>query len=245
MYRFFIQSETVSSSELSIVGEDVNHIKNVLRMKAGEIIDCVDEQQDAYRCRIRELHEDEIICDILQRHVPDTELKSRITLYMGLPKSDKPELIIQKAVELGASCIVPVVTKRTVVKLDEKKAKKKVERWQAIAEAAAKQSKRAVIPTVGDVIFYKEALQKASSDDVVLIPYEKESDISRTREIIRGIHRGQSVSVLIGPEGGFEESEVEAAIAVGAKSITLGHRILRAETACMTILGILMYELDE
>ncbi len=244
MYRFFVQSGNVSTSSLSIIGDDVNHIKNVLRMHPGEIIDCVDEDRLAYRCKVAELTEDEIICEILERHEPETELKNRITLYMGLPKSDKPELVIQKAVELGAARIVPVVTKRTVVKLDAKKAAKKVERWQAIAEAAAKQSKRAMIPEVGAVISYRDALLEAGQDDVVLIPYEQETDISRTREIIRGIKTGQSVSVFVGPEGGFEEAEVKAALENGASSITLGHRILRAETACITILSILMYELD-
>ncbi len=244
MYRFFIQSENVSPESLSILGDDVNHIKNVLRMRPGEIIDCVDEDRLAYRCEIAELTDEEIICRILERHEPETELKNKITLYMGLPKSDKPELVIQKAVELGAARIVPVITKRTVVKLDAKKAQKKVERWQGIAEAAAKQSKRAVIPEVGAVIRYKDALLEASKDDVILIPYEQESDIERTRALVRDIKQGQSISVFVGPEGGFEEQEVQDALEGGASSITLGRRILRAETACITILSILMYELD-
>ncbi len=244
MYRFFIQSEHVTESTLSIVGDDVNHIRNVLRMHPGEIIDCVDEDRLAYRCSVKELLEDEIICDILERHIPETELSNRITLYMGLPKSDKPELVIQKAVELGAARIVPVITKRTVVKLDAKKAAKKTERWQAIAEAAAKQSKRAVIPEVGPVMTYREALAEAETDDVILLPYENESGIGYTRETIRAVQPGESISVFVGPEGGFEESEVMLAREAGAKTITLGRRILRAETACITILGILMYELE-
>lgn len=245
MYRFFIQSVNVGSDQLSIFGEDVNHIKNVLRMKPGEVIDCVDEDRTAYRCRVCELSDEEVVCDILERHRPDTELKNRITLYMGLPKSDKPELVIQKAVELGAAKIVPVVTKRTIVRLDAKRAKSKQTRWQAVAEAAAKQSKRAVIPEVGEVISFKEALKEASGDDHLFIPYEQEKNIARTRELFRSIQSGESVSVFIGPEGGFEESEIDEAKAAGAVPITLGHRILRAETACIAVLAMLMYELDE
>lgn len=245
MYRFFIQSANVSANQLSIFGEDVNHIKNVLRMKPGEVIDCVDEDRTAYRCRVSALSEDEVVCDILERHRPDTELKNRITLYMGLPKSDKPELVIQKAVELGAAKVVPVVTKRTIVRLDAKRAKNKQTRWQTVAEAAAKQSKRAIIPEVGEVISFKEALKEASGDDHIFIPYEQEKNITRTRELFRSIKGGESVSVFIGPEGGFEESEIDEAKAAGAVPITLGHRILRAETACIAVLAMLMYELDE
>lgn len=257
MYRFFIQAEQVTMNPsdgdgtkegtvgtLYIDGEDVNHIRNVLRMHPGEIIDCVDEDRMAYRCRIREYEEDRVICDILEKHAPETELENPITLYMGLPKSDKPELVIQKAVELGAVRIVPMITRRTVVRVDEKRAEKKHERWQAVAESAAKQSKRAMIPEVGPIISYSEALKDAAKNEVNLIPYEQERDIAKTREIIRGIRPGQSVGVFVGPEGGFEEQEIEDAKKIGVRPVTLGRRILRAETACITILSILMYELD-
>lgn len=256
MYRFFILAEQVNRSperksgqdasegSLFIRGEDVNHIRNVLRMHPGEVIDCVDEDRLAYRCRIREYTEDEVICDILETHIPDTELDNPITLYMGLPKSDKPELVIQKAVELGAVRIVPMVTRRTVARPDKQRAGKKKQRWQNVAEAAAKQSKRAMVPSVSDVMTFSAALSDAKKLDVKLIPYEQAADIKKTRALIRAIRFGQSVGVFIGPEGGFEEQEVRQAEDAGVRPITLGRRILRAETACITILSILMYELD-
>ena len=160
---------------------------------------------------------------------------------MGLPKFDKMELVIQKAVELGAYRIVPVSMKRTVVKFDPKKAKAKVARWQAIAEAASKQSKRAIIPEVGQVVSFKDALREARSLDHILVPYECAEDITKTREIIAGIGDGESVAVFIGPEGGIDEKEIEAAAEAGAKMITLGRRILRTETAAISTLAILMF----
>lgn len=259
MYRFFIQAEQVkmnppsegetgrepaATGALYIDGEDVNHIRNVLRMRPGEIIDCVDEDRMVYRCRIRDYEDEHVICDILKKHAPETELDNPITLYMGLPKSDKPELVIQKAVELGAVRIVPMITRRTVARPDEKRAEKKRQRWQSVAESAAKQSKRAMIPEVGTVISYSEALKDAERNEVNLIPYEQETDIEKTRQLIRGITPGQSVGVFVGPEGGFEKQEIEEAGKRGIHPITLGRRILRAETACITILSILMYELD-
>lgn len=248
MYRFFIQAEQVdmntSPGTLYITGEDYNHIRNVLRMRPGEIIDCVDEDRMAYECRIRDYTEDRVICDVLKKHVPETELDNPIVLYMGLPKSDKPELVIQKAVELGAVRIVPMITARTVARPDAGRAGKKRRRWQTIAEAAAKQSKRAMIPEVDRVMTFSEALDDAGANTVNLIPYEQETDISKTRALIRGIKTGESVGVFVGPEGGFEEREIEDAKKRGIHPITLGRRILRAETACITILSILMYELD-
>lgn len=245
MYRFFIQEEAVSGDYLTITGEDYNHIKNVLRIKCGEKLEAVDEDRFLYLCRVEEYGENEVRCAIEERRRPDTELPCEMTLYMSLLKSDKPEFVIQKAVELGAVRVVPVITKRTIVRLDEKKAVSKRRRWQAVAEAAAKQSKRAVIPVVSDVLSFEDALKEAASSDVLLIPYEQEKDISRTRDILRHIKKGMSIAAFIGPEGGFEAEEVAAVEAVGGKSITLGRRILRAETAAVTMLSILMYELDE
>ena len=159
-------------------------------------------------------------------------------------KGRQNELIVQKAVELGVYEIIPVATKRAVVKLDDKKASKKVERWNSIAEGGAKQSGRSFIPEVTSVMSYKEALAYASKLDVVLIPYELAEGMAETKQIISAIEAGQSVGIFIGPEGGFETSEVESAIAIGAKAITLGKRILRTETAGLTTLSILMYHLE-
>ena len=187
---------------------------------------------------------DEVLLHIIYAQEPDYELPSRIYLFQGLPKADKMELIIQKAVELGAYEIIPVETKRCVVKLDGKKAAKKVERWQQIAESAAKQSKRMLIPNVHQVLSFKEALKYAESMDIRLIPYELAKGMQETKEILAAIEQGQSIGIFIGPEGGFEEKEVEAAISEGAKPITLGKRILRTETAGLAILSVLMFQLE-
>ena len=244
MYRFFIEAGQVCDHALHITGEDVNHIRNVLRMRPGEQIEAVDEDRTVYLCRISEILPDEILADVLETEEADTELQNEITLYMGLPKGDKMELIIQKAVELGVSRIVPVSMKRSIVKLDAKKAKARTARWQAIAQAAAKQSKRSIIPEVGEILTWSGALEEAKALDVRLLPYENALDIRYTKDVIREIRRGQSIGVFIGPEGGFDQREVEAAEENGAKLLTLGKRILRTETAAISMLSILMYELE-
>ena len=189
--------------------------------------------------------EDEVLLHILYVQEPDYELQNRIYLFQGLPKADKMELIIQKAVELGAYSVVPVSTRRCVVKLDNKKAEKKVSRWQQIAESAAKQSKRMLVPEVHSVMTFKEALVYAKELDVLLIPYELAKGMKETKELIRSIEPGKSIGVFIGPEGGFEEQEVADAMEAGAKPITLGHRILRTETAGLAVLSVLMFQLED
>ena len=151
---------------------------------------------------------------------------------------------MQKAVELGVYQVIPVATKRSVVKLDAKKAEKKTERWQQIAQSAAKQAGRGYIPEVHSVMTYKEAMEYARKLDVVLIPYELAEGMEETKKMIRQIQPGQSVGIFIGPEGGFEIEEVEEAINAGAKAITLGKRILRTETAGLTTLSVLMFHLE-
>ena len=244
MYHFFVTPEQVKGEEIQIVGSDVNHIKNVLRMKIGEELQISDGNNKKYLCEIASMTSDEVCLRIKEELVSDTELPSKIYLFQGLPKSDKMELIVQKAVELGVYEIIPVATKRAVVKLDDKKAAKKVERWNSISEGGAKQSGRNVIPKVQNVMSYKEAMQYAKELDVVLIPYELAEGMEETRQIIEAIQPGQSVGIFIGPEGGFETEEVEYAISQGAKAITLGKRILRTETAGLTTLSILMYHLE-
>nr|WP_027872305.1 16S rRNA (uracil(1498)-N(3))-methyltransferase [[Eubacterium] cellulosolvens] len=245
MYRFFTQREQIIDGKVHITGDDVNHIRNVLRMKKGEtiLISCGDEWE--YTCRISELSEDEILADVTDAQKPGKELRSKIYLFQCLPKSDKMETVIQKAVELGAFAVVPVSSKRCIVKLDQKRAKQKVVRWNGIAESAAKQAKRMIIPAVHEITNFREALEMAKELDVKLIPYEMESGMNRTRELFASIEPGQSVAVLIGPEGGFDEAEVELAKEAGFSSITLGRRILRTETAGMTTLSILMYLLEQ
>ena len=219
-------------------------MKNVLRMKVGEKFQVSDGNDKKYVCRIEQMNEEEVQAGILEEMQADTELPSKIYLFQGLPKNDKMELIVQKAVELGVWEVIPVSTKRAVVKLDAKKALKKVERWNAISESGAKQSGRTIIPKVTSVMTYREALSYAEQLDVVMIPYELAEGMEETKQFIDAIQPGQSVGVFIGPEGGFEREEVEFAIQKGARPITLGKRILRTETAGLAVLAVLMYHLE-
>lgn len=246
MQRFFVEPYQIQEKDNKIIitGNDVNHIKNVLRMKNGEEIWVSDSNNHEYHCRIDSIDAEKIDLHILYIQEADYELPGKIYLFQGLPKGDKMELIIQKAVELGVHEIIPVEMKRCVVRLDEKKAQKKRERWQQIAESAAKQSKRMLIPQIHPVINYSQAIAYAKEMDVCLLPYEMAKGMKETKQIIAKIQPGKTIGVFIGPEGGFEEKEVEAALEIGAKTITLGRRILRTETAGLTILSILMFHLE-
>ena len=246
MYQFFVEPSQINGNRIVITGSDVNHIRNVLRMKIGEEIavsNGIDGKE--YRCGIEGYSEDSVLCTLRFIKEDGIELPSKVYLFQGLPKADKMELIVQKAVELGAYEIIPVAAKRGVVKLDEKKAAGKVNRWQGIAEAAAKQSKRAVVPQVHPVMTMKAALEYAGKMDVRLIPYELAEDMEHTRNMLQQIRPGQSVAIFIGPEGGFEESEIQAALDAGIEPVTLGRRILRTETAGFTVLAWLGYLLEQ
>lgn len=245
MYHFFVEPDQIEEERITILGEDVNHIGNVLRMKPGEKVLISAEGEMDRLCGIEEIRRDEVICRILEVRKENNELPARIHLYQGLPKSDKMELIIQKAVELGAYRIVPVSTKNTVVKLDAKKAESKVKRWNAIALAAAKQSKRSVIPEVAPVISFGQALEEVNGFDLKLIPYENADGMAKTRELLGKAAPGQDIAVFIGPEGGFDPGEIEKAKDAGTEPVTLGKRILRTETAGLCILSALMMQLDD
>lgn len=244
MQHFFVIPEQVGETEIYVTGQDVNHMKNVLRMKIGEQVEVSDGNNKKYLCEVSAYEEEQAVLRILEIKEADTELKSRLYLFQGLPKNDKMELIVQKAVELGAYEVIPVSMKRCVVKLDAKKAAKKVERWNSISESAAKQAGRSIIPKVSDIVSYREALERAEQLDVVLVPYELEEGMAETKKLLHQIQPGQSVGIFIGPEGGFEREEVEQAIEAGAHPVTLGRRILRTETAGFTMLSILMFELE-
>jgi 16S rRNA (uracil1498-N3)-methyltransferase len=246
MQRFFVEAHQIQEEahQIHITGTDVNHIRNVLRMKPGEELWISDGEKKEYHCTIEALEEEEILLHILYAQEPDYELPSRIYLFQGLPKADKMELIIQKAVELGAYSIIPVEMKRCVMKLDAKKGDKKRTRWQQIAESAAKQSKRMLVPQVQPVMSYAEALEMAKTLDICLVPYELAKGMGETKKILREIEPGKSVGIFIGPEGGFEETEIARALEAGAHPITLGHRILRTETAGLAILSVLMFQLE-
>lgn len=246
MYHFFVSPTQIGEKEIVIKGEDVNHIKNVLRMNTGEQISISSGQDNKeYRCEITEYDTNAVLTKIMWVEETGMELSSKIYLFQGLPKNDKMELIIQKAVELGVYEIIPVATRRAVVKLDAKKEEAKRKRWNSISTSAAKQSKRTVVPEVTRVMEFKEAVSYAGKLDIKLIPYELASGMEQTKEVINRIQKGQSIGIFIGPEGGFDESEVEAAKEAGAMPITLGKRILRTETAGMTVLSILMFTLED
>lgn len=244
MYQFFVSDAQISTTDVVIEGGDVNHIKNVLRMKCGEKIRISSDSGRNFYCAVSEISDAFVRADILEELEENTELPNRIYLFQGLPKSDKMELIIQKAVELGVHEIVPVAMKNCVAKLDEKKAASKIARWQEIAKSAAKQSKRSLIPEVKMPLSYKLAVQQAMELDVILVPYENEHGMQATREVIEGIQPGQSVGIFIGPEGGFDDVEIEL-IKENVHLISLGNRILRTETAGLATLAMLVYHLEK
>lgn len=246
MHRFYITDVPMTEETITITGSDVNHIKNVLRLKKGEqIIICNGQGKDCY-CIINKVSDTEIIASLQSVEETATELGQKITLFQGLPKKDKMELIIQKAVELGVHEIIPVMTKRVIVKLeDKKKEEKKLERWQAISESAAKQSGRGVIPKIKPVMSYAQALKKAKDMGIGVIPYENAKDMNHTRKIINSLGEYSSIGIFIGPEGGFEEAEVSLAIENGIIPISLGRRILRTETAGLTVLSMMILVLEE
>ena len=244
MYRFFVPVENVEGERIRITGDDVNHAKNVLRMSVGEKVVVSCGQGVDYYCIIDFIRENQIGLRIEEEKAAVTELPVAITLFQALPKRDKMELVIQKAVELGAAEIVPVQTRRCVVRLDEWKADRKLVRWRAIAEAAAKQSGRGVIPRISEIMSFAEALNYAEQMDTVLIPYELYEDMADSVEMMRKAAGGSSIGIFIGPEGGFERGEIEQAMERGAFPLSLGKRILRTETAGMATLSVLMFLIE-
>lgn len=247
MYQFFVHPSQINKNDKRVIitGSDVNHIRNVLRMKPGEEI-AVSNGLDGkeYRCSITAFETDSVTCELRFIEEAGTELPAKVYLFQALPKSDKMELIIQKAVELGVYEVIPVAAKRCVTRLEQKKAESKTARWQTIAEAAAKQSKRAIIPKVAEVMNFSQAVKLAADMEVRLIPYELAEGMDKTRELIQTLKPGHRVALFIGPEGGFEESEIREAAENGIEPITLGKRILRTETAGMTVLSWIMYRLE-
>ncbi len=250
MHRFFTEEIDSASGTIRLTGSNARHAAQVLRLEAGDRIEVGSGDGRDYTCRIGSITPDEVLATIEDICGNAAELPIAVTLYQGFPKGDKMDLILQKSVELGAVRIVPVWMSRSVVKMDAAKAAKRRDRYQAIAEAAAKQSGRGVIPEVGTFLSMKDAIEDAGKLDMVLLPYENASGMNVTRAIMEKLveeNRAGSVKslgIFIGPEGGFEESEVTALEAIGAKTITLGHRILRTETAGLMLLSVLGYLLD-
>lgn len=244
MYRFFVDNCNDFKDNIIITGNDVNHIKNVLRLKCGEHVLVSNGNGTDYECSIEKIESETVTVRIEDVTKNAAELPVSITLFQGMPKSDKLELIIQKGVELGVKEIVPVITKRSVVKIDDKKAVKKLERYNSIAESAGKQSGRGIIPEVKEFMSFKQAMEYAKTLDMNIIPYEEAKGMEYSREVVKDIKNHKSLGIFIGPEGGFTCEEVELAMSMGAKCITLGNRILRTETAGLAILSIIMFEID-
>ena len=244
MHRFFVPAENVGNGEIRVTGDDINHIKNVLRMTAGEKVVVSCGQGTDYYCIIEDIQETGVSLRIQEEKPAVTELPVRIVLFQALPKVDKMELVIQKAVELGASEVVPVRSRRCVVKLDAHREAKKLARWRAIAESAAKQSGRGILPQIHDSMDFGKALEYAQELDSVLIPYELCDAIDESQHIVQRAVRQNSIGIFIGPEGGFERSEVEAAVRSGAQPVSLGIRILRTETAGLAVLSVLMFLIE-
>ncbi|MBQ5884516.1 MAG: 16S rRNA (uracil(1498)-N(3))-methyltransferase [Clostridia bacterium] len=238
MYNFFVNETEKQGNSFIITESDFNHISNVLRMKTGDEI-LVSCNGQASLCKI-EIFSDYIKAEVIEENYHNTNLPIKIHLFQGLPKSDKMELIIQKAVELGVEEITPVEMNRCVVKVEEKKKKSKQERWQSIAESAAKQSKRVVIPKVNNIISYKQFLEKSEDLSVLLVPYENKEGMKATKEALKEIKSGDTVGIIIGPEGGFSEQEIDLAVEKNGKTISLGSRILRTETAAIASVTMCM-----
>lgn len=245
MYHFFVRPGQVKDGYAVITGQDVNHIRNVLRMKPGEKVGIRDGISRSFLCELESIGAEEVQARIIEEEDASGELPARLYLFQGLPKSDKMELVIQKAVELGVYQIIPVATRRAVVKLEGKKEEAKVKRWNAIAESAAKQSGRMLIPKVTGVMSLREAFQYAEKFDLNLIPYELTEGMEETRRVIGQAGPGMQIGIYIGPEGGFDTEEIELAKEYQVHPITLGRRILRTETAGLTALSVLMFQLEQ
>ncbi len=243
MFNFFADKNSRQGDFYYISGSDFNHIKNVLRMKTGETF-LVSDNGESHLCEISSFEGETAVAKIIEENYQNTELPVRIYLFQGLPKSDKMELIIQKCVELGVYAIIPTEMSRCVVKLEDKKKKSKVDRWQSISESAAKQSKRNIIPEIMNVMSYKEALTFAEKLDMILVPYESENGMQGTKETLSKIRNGMNVGIFIGSEGGFDEKEITLAKEKGAEIISLGKRILRTETAAITSVAMCMLHIE-
>lgn len=246
MLHLFADPSDVQDELLTITGPEVNHIRNVMRLKPGEEISVsIGGDGKEYRYGIESYTEDSVLCRLRFVKDKEVELPVKVLLFQGLPKADKMDLIVQKAVELGAAEIIPVSMERCVVKLDAGKAAKKTARWQTIAESAASQSRRSIIPRVLAPMSMKEAVEYAKEQtEVRVIPYELQEDDGSVKQYLESLKEGQSVSIFIGPEGGFAPGEVELAKEAGIRPISLGRRILRTETAGLEILSWLIYILE-
>ena len=247
MPRFFVRNEQIQGKTIEILGEDVKHVKNVLRKQVGDDIEvCNQDTEKSYICEITKIETESVLTDIIEE-LQGYDNKIKVDIYQGLPKSDKMELIIQKAVELGVNSIIPVDMKRCVVKFDSKTETKKIERWQKIAESAAKQSGRNTIPQIKNVVKIEDIIKNKEQYDLIIVCYENEKQNYIKNELVKlkNINKQEiNIAVVIGPEGGLEEKDVIYLEQNGAKIVSLGNRILRTETVALNLLSVIMYELE-
>lgn len=245
MPKFFTARENIYDSELVIDSEDARHIKRVLRLGEGDDITVCDGRGIDYDARIRGFSDNRVICDILNRRRCDTEPAVRVTLYQGLPKASKMDYIIQKTTELGIARIVPVKLSRCVVKLESEAAEqRKTERWQKIALEAAKQCGRGIVPEIAKPMTAAEAIREMAGAELAFVPYECERG-ARLRDALERVEKPGEIAYMIGPEGGFDITELERIRAAGIQTVTLGRRILRTETAGEAVLAMVMYGTEE
>lgn len=248
MPKFFVNSEQINNNEIKIIGNDVNHIKNVLRLSINDKIKICDKDEHVnYNCRISNIDNEYVITQIIDEEKSNVEAKTQIHVFQGLPKGDKLEFIVEKLTEIGVKELTPVAMKRSVVKLQEKDKQKKMVRWNKIAEVAAKQSGRDKILKINDVINYKNIFNYLKDYDIVLLAYEKEEKLTLKKALSKlDKTKENKVAVLIGPEGGFDDIEIEQAKQNSLVNIiTLGKRILRTETAPLVISSNILYELED
>lgn len=246
MPKFFIKSNQIENDKITIIGEDVNHIANVLRKQIDDELNiCNIDTSDNFLCQIKKIEKEKIECKIIKTTASKTETNTYITVFQGLPKAEKMEFIIQKCTEIGVKEFVPVQMERCIVKFDSKTANKKIERWEKIAETAAKQSGRDIIPKVENVLNFQNLLNLIKKYDIVLLAYENEHR-NTLKNVLKNLKKAENlkIGIIIGPEGGITDAEVKSLEQNGAKTITLGNRILRTETAGIVTSSIIIYELE-
>ena len=242
MHRFFADKSQISGDTIELFGDDVKHISRVLRLREGDSISVCNKERTDYICSIETIEKDKVVLSVMEEKPNTNERNISITLYQGLPKGDKMDLIIQKAVELGVVEIVPVSMKRSVVKLNNTQAK--IQRWQRIADEASKQCMRGILPKVSDPITFKEMLSRVEPEELTLLPYENENH-NKLKTLLKDNAKCKRVNIIIGPEGGFDEEEISLVEAEKIPLVTLGPRIMRCETAPLAAISAVMYELGD
>ncbi len=247
MPKFFVENRQIKDGMITILGEDVNHIANVLRMQINQELQiCNMQTAQNFIASIQTISKEEIKCKVIKEIESNVESKINIHIFQGLPKSDKMELVIQKATELGVKEITPIQMERCIVKIEDKDSIKKVQRWQKIAEVAAKQSGRDVIPTINEVKNIKKIYNLFNEYDIVIVAYEDEKNTT-LKQVLKAERQKKQfpkIAVLIGPEGGIDKSEIQNMEQIGAKIVTLGNRILRTETVALAMISMIMYEFE-